>query len=159
MRFDEFKDLNFTIGKVTFFFLAIEIERSQKALVIKEADVDDVTAAKIILHIAAVDIAGAELVGLPQHRRARKLVLRDDHVLLPVLFGVELEHPGGDIDTKGVKKDARFPFLRGGHKIFGEIAQKKCSRLIGDEKTQLFEDGRAKLAVIVDGINRKYKIV
>lgn len=116
-------------------------------------------AAKIILHITAVDIARAELIGLAQHRRARKIAVGDDHVLLPVLFGVELEHPSGDIDAKRVKKDALFPFLRGGYEIPGKVAQEKCSRLVGDEKTQLFEDGRAKLAVAVDGINRKHEIV
>ena len=46
MRFDELKDLNFTIAKVALFFLAIKIERSQKALVIKETDVDDVVVSR-----------------------------------------------------------------------------------------------------------------
>ena len=121
--------------------------------------VDDMTAAKVILHIATFDIAGAELVGFAQHRRAREVAMRDDHILLPVLFGVALEHPGGDVDAERIEKDARLPFLRGGNEVFGKIAQEKRRRLVGDKKTQLLEDGLPEFSVVVDGINRKHKIV
>lgn len=126
MWFDELKDLNFAIAKVALFFLAIKIERSQKPSSLKKLTLTT-WRRKIILHITAVDIARAELIGLAQHRRARKIAVGDDHVLLPVLFGVELEHPSGDIDAKRVKKDARFPFLRGGYEIPGKVAQENAA--------------------------------